>query len=82
MTLAWRAWKDPLSLIYFMFLAFIAVSAVSGPIRVHRAHLDVYLIIFSAFTIDRFFLNNSKKPWSRCTPTEGAEATRLQCTPN
>jgi 4-amino-4-deoxy-L-arabinose transferase-like glycosyltransferase len=54
MVLASRGWREQ-SLIYLQFLAFIAVSAVFWAHTSHRSHLDVYLIIFSAFAIDRFF---------------------------
>ena len=57
MVLARRGWREQ-SLIYLQFLVFIAVSAVFWAHTSHRTHLDVYLIIFSAFAIDRFLGNS------------------------
>ncbi len=52
MVLARQGWKQH-SLIYLQILAFVVVSAVFWAHTSHRSYLDVYFIIFSAFTIDR-----------------------------
>ncbi len=55
MVLARRQWKVH-SLIYLQFLSFAFVSAAFFAHTSHRSHLDVYLIVFSAFAIERIAL--------------------------
>jgi 4-amino-4-deoxy-L-arabinose transferase-like glycosyltransferase len=62
MALARRGWKEQ-SLIYLKFLAFIAVSAAFWAHTSHRTHLDVYLIIFTAFAINRLWSYVNKEPF-------------------
>ncbi len=48
--LASRRWREH-SLIYALFLAFIAVTAIFFAHTSHRSFLDVYLIVFSAYSL-------------------------------
>ena len=48
--LARREWRKQ-SLIYGIFLTFIAVTAVFYAHTSHRSYLDVYLIVFAAYPI-------------------------------
>ena len=65
MILARHGWREQ-SLIYLQFLVFIAVSAVFWAHTSHRVHLDVYLIVFSAFSIYRLvvFVGRSSSWWT------------------
>ena len=54
MVLSRRNWKVH-SLIYLQFLSFIVVSAAFFAHTSHRSHLDVYLIVFAAFVVERLF---------------------------
>jgi 4-amino-4-deoxy-L-arabinose transferase-like glycosyltransferase len=46
-------WRE-LGVIYLLFASFVAVTAVFWAHTVHRTHLDVYLIVFSATALTRF----------------------------
>jgi 4-amino-4-deoxy-L-arabinose transferase-like glycosyltransferase len=54
--LARRAWRVH-SLIYLQFLAFVVVSGIFWAHTIHRAYLDVYLIIFSVFAAERLLIS-------------------------
>lgn len=58
--LTWRRWRE-LSLIYFLFLAFILVTAVFWAHTSHRSYLDVYLMVFAAYTCTVIYQRSS--PW-------------------
>jgi len=65
MVLAWRGWREH-TLIYLQFLAFMAISAAFWAHTSHRSHLDVYLIVFSAYVIDRVLAHvQQRAPLSR-----------------
>ena len=46
-------WRE-LGIIYLLFASFVAVTALFWAHTVHRTHLDVYLIVFSANALTRF----------------------------
>ena len=52
MVLARRGWREH-GLMYLQFLSFVAVTAVFWAHTSHRTYLDVYLILFSAYAVDR-----------------------------
>jgi 4-amino-4-deoxy-L-arabinose transferase-like glycosyltransferase len=66
MIMARRRWRQ-LSIIYLLFFAFMAVTAVFWSHTSHRSYLDVYLIVFSAYAVsvkhyDRKRLANLASP--------------------
>ena len=52
MALTFRRWREH-GVIYVQFLAFVFVSALFWAHTNHRTHLDVFLIVFASFTLER-----------------------------
>jgi len=52
--LTWRRWKE-LSLIYWLFLAFIIDAALYWAQSYTRSYLDVYWIVFASYVLTRWF---------------------------
>jgi len=63
MVLARHRWREH-SLIYLQFLAFILVTAVFWAHTSHRSYLDIYLIVFSAYAVDRMIAFSAREPSS------------------
>src|SRR6185503_3132052 len=55
MVMARDRWREH-SLIYLQILTFVAVTAVFWAHTSHRTYLDVYLILFAAYAVDRLIV--------------------------
>ena len=57
--LTWRRWRE-LSLIYFLFIAFIAGTSIFWAHTSHRTHLDVYIMVFSAYAVRTMYSGRAR----------------------
>ena len=60
MLMTWRQWREHM-LIYLVFVTFAMVTAAFWAHTSHRSYLDIYWIVFAAYTLSRLFGQGARR---------------------